>query len=124
MASYCTSDIHGYDDAFFALLQELNLKDDDTLYILGDVIDRGPNGIKLLQAIMDMPNVKMLLGNHEHMMLQYFDPSMIRWIGGRLVLLEDAEAFDGIREILTRKARQGVEVRLMYDDVGSTGRTS
>ena len=36
-------------------------------------------------------------------------------------LLEDAEAFDGIREILTRKARQGVEVRLMYDDVGSIG---
>lgn len=36
-------------------------------------------------------------------------------------LLEDAEAFDGIREILTRKAQQGVEVRLMYDDVGSIG---
>lgn len=36
-------------------------------------------------------------------------------------LLEDAEAFNGIREILVRKARQGVEVRLMYDDVGSIG---
>ncbi len=36
-------------------------------------------------------------------------------------ILEDGEAFDGIREILARKAQQGVEVRLMYDDVGSIG---
>lgn len=36
-------------------------------------------------------------------------------------LLEDAEAFNGIREILVRKVRQGVEVRLMYDDMGSIG---
>lgn len=36
-------------------------------------------------------------------------------------ILEDGEAFDSIREILARKARQGVEVRLMYDDVGSIG---
>ena len=36
-------------------------------------------------------------------------------------IIEDAEAFDGIREILTRKVSQGVEVRLMYDDVGSIG---
>ena len=36
-------------------------------------------------------------------------------------ILEDGEAFDGIREILVRKAREGVEVRLLYDDVGSIG---
>jgi len=36
-------------------------------------------------------------------------------------ILEDGEAFRQIREILERKAAQGVEVRLMYDDVGSIG---
>ena len=36
-------------------------------------------------------------------------------------ILEDGEAFSQIQEILERKAAQGVEVRLMYDDVGSIG---
>lgn len=35
------------------------------------MIDRGPDGISLLLEIMEMPDVAMLLGNHERMMLQY-----------------------------------------------------
>ena len=36
-------------------------------------------------------------------------------------IAEDGAAFREIEEILARKAAQGVEVRLMYDDVGSIG---
>lgn len=36
-------------------------------------------------------------------------------------ILEDGESFGQLREILARKARAGVEVRLMYDDFGSIG---
>jgi cardiolipin synthase len=39
-------------------------------------------------------------------------------------ILEDGEAFSQIRAILERKAAEGVEVRLMYDDLGSIGTTS
>ena len=35
--------------------------------------------------------------------------------------IEDAESFEGVRTILAKKARQGVEVRVIYDDVGSIG---
>lgn len=35
--------------------------------------------------------------------------------------IEDAEAFRGMKEILIQKAKQGVEVRLLYDDIGSVG---
>lgn len=35
--------------------------------------------------------------------------------------IEDSEAFDGLRKILVKKAREGVEVRVFYDDVGSVG---
>lgn len=45
------------------------------LYILGDVVDRGPDGISLLKEIMGMSNAIMLLGNHEYMMLQYMSPT-------------------------------------------------
>jgi len=56
-------------------MSKIELKPDDTLYILGDVIDRHPDGIKLLLEIMDSENIKMLLGNHEYMMLNALHPS-------------------------------------------------
>jgi len=68
--TYVMADIHGNLERFNSIMKQIRLKDDDTLYILGDVIDRFPDGIKILNRIMKMPNVKMLLGNHEYMMLQ------------------------------------------------------
>lgn len=35
--------------------------------------------------------------------------------------IEDAEAFDSIKKILVQKVKEGVEVRIIYDDVGSIG---
>ena len=44
--------------------------DDDFLYILGDVIDRnGDGGVAMLRWIIARPNVQLLMGNHEAMML-------------------------------------------------------
>ena len=66
---YVMSDIHGNMRRFISIMEQINLQPEDTLYILGDVIDRHPDGIRLLRKIMAMPNAKMLLGNHEYMML-------------------------------------------------------
>ena len=67
---YVTSDLHGYPlEKFKAMLEGVNFSQDDFLYILGDVIDRGKDGINLLRWIMLQPNVELLLGNHEAMML-------------------------------------------------------
>ena len=67
--TYVLSDIHGNLGRFESIMKQINLRPDDTLYILGDVVDRYPNGIKIVRRIMKMPHVKMLLGNHEYMML-------------------------------------------------------
>lgn len=67
---YVLSDIHGNQQRFDSIMKQIKLQEDDTLYILGDVVDRYPDGIKILRKIMKMPNVKMLLGNHEHMMMK------------------------------------------------------
>ena len=67
---YVLSDIHGQGRRFESILKQINLQPEDTLYILGDVIDRNPDGIRILRRIMEMPNVKMLLGNHERMMME------------------------------------------------------
>ncbi len=75
MAHYVMSDIHGEADRFHLMLEKIQFSKEDTLYILGDVVDRGPNGISLLREIMETSNVTMLLGNHEYMMLQYMSSS-------------------------------------------------
>ncbi len=64
------SDIHGQYDMFMELLGKIKLKDTDTLYILGDVLDRGQHPIKTLQKLMEMPNVICIVGNHELMALE------------------------------------------------------
>ena len=67
---YVLSDIHGNERRFHSVMKQICLQPEDTLYILGDVIDRHSGGIRLLRKIMAMPNVKMILGNHEYMMLR------------------------------------------------------
>ena len=68
---YATSDIHGYPlDAFRRLLDTAAFSDSDYLYVLGDVIDRnGDGGIEMILWMMDQPNIEMILGNHEAMLL-------------------------------------------------------
>ena len=70
---YVLSDIHGNARRFNSILSQIRLGEADTLYILGDVIDRHGKGIAILRQIMAAPNMKMLLGNHEYMMLRALD---------------------------------------------------
>lgn len=67
MATYCISDIHGDYNKYMKMLQKINLKDRDSLYILGDVVDRGKDSLKILQDMMMRINVFPIIGNHEYM---------------------------------------------------------
>lgn len=67
---YVMADIHGQYDMFIELLEKIGLTDTDTLYVLGDILDRGPNPIKVMQKLMDMPNAVCIVGNHELMALE------------------------------------------------------
>lgn len=67
--TYVVSDIHGRYDKYAALLERINFGDNDTLYVLGDIIDRYDDGIKIMLDMISRPNVVMLMGNHEAMML-------------------------------------------------------
>lgn len=69
---YVCSDLHGFPLVRFkALLSKAGFSGDDTLYILGDVVDRsGDGGIEMLLWIMKQRNIKMLKGNHEDMLLK------------------------------------------------------
>ena len=67
---YVTSDLHGFPlEKFKGFLESVNFSNDDFLYVLGDVIDRGNDGIRILKWLMSKPNTQLILGNHEAMML-------------------------------------------------------
>lgn len=61
--TYVCSDLHGNGDAYYDLKAILN--SDDKLYIIGDVLDRGDDGIDILLDIMSDSRISLILGNHE-----------------------------------------------------------
>lgn len=60
---YCISDIHGYYDLFCRLLEKIKFSGADKLYVLGDMIDKGPDSIRLAKLLFSMPNVFCIAGN-------------------------------------------------------------
>ena len=71
MAIYVTSDLHGLPlRKLKQLLNSVNFNNNDWLFILGDVIDRqSDGGVEILKWLIDQPNVQLILGNHEAMLL-------------------------------------------------------
>ena len=67
---YVISDVHGRYDLFLRMLERIGFGAGDTLYLLGDCIDRGPDGIAMLLDVMGRENVVPFLGNHEDMFLR------------------------------------------------------
>lgn len=67
MAVYACADLHGQGWAWDAIKNRL--APSDYLYFLGDAIDRGPDGVRIMQEILDRPNTTYIQGNHEQMML-------------------------------------------------------
>ncbi len=68
------SDIHGCYETFLELLDRLQLKKSDQLYLLGDFINRGPGSRQVIDTIMALQEkkykVQAIKGNHEELLLE------------------------------------------------------
>lgn len=66
---YALSDVHGCFDEFQRMLDLVSPTADDTVYVMGDVVDRGPKSAEMLVwCVEEAPeNFHFLLGNHEDM---------------------------------------------------------
>ena len=103
------SDIHGHDSVFRKLLKKAAFTKDDALVIVGDLLEKGPESLKVIRTLMALERthqVHVLLGNMDvftiHRILSddpvwrdmLFDkaPDMVRSWGGCLLyeLLEEA----------------------------------
>ena len=61
------ADIHGQYEAYIKMLELIDFSDGDELYVLGDVVDRGTDPIKILLDMSMRPNVYPIMGNHDYM---------------------------------------------------------
>lgn len=67
---YVMSDLHGMYEKYMEMLQVIDFKKQDTLYVLGDMIDRGSEPVRILKDMMQRENVHALFGNHELMCVE------------------------------------------------------
>lgn len=70
LSTYVMSDLHGNYKAYKDMLEKIEFSNADTLFILGDILDRGPHPIKIILDVMNRPNVEVLAGNHCMMALE------------------------------------------------------
>lgn len=64
------SDIHGMYEKYKGMLKQIQFSEDDVLYVIGDVVDRGKESIKILKDMMLRSNVYGIIGNHEVMAVE------------------------------------------------------
>ena len=62
-------DIHGYKETLNSLIDNLNLGLEDIVICLGDMVDRGPDSVGVVNLFMQEENMYSLKGNHEEMLL-------------------------------------------------------
>ena len=66
---YVVSDLHGNGLLWDKIKEKLNV--DDTLYFLGDAIDRGPDGLYIMLDMLNNPRVTYIKGNHEQFAIDF-----------------------------------------------------
>jgi serine/threonine protein phosphatase 1 len=91
--SIAIGDIHGHMPALDALLAALDVRPDDVVIPLGDVVDRGPDSkgvVACLLALEERCTLRPVMGNHEEMLLAAYQGLSDRrfWLkfGGREAL--------------------------------------
>ncbi len=84
MATYVFSDVHGHYKTLDRLLERVSPASDDEVWTLGDMVDRGPDPISVMRACRDLCGDRVLMGNHEDMMLD----ALIRHPGDELTVFQ------------------------------------
>ena len=70
--TYVMSDIHGMSHLLEEMLEKIRFSAEDRLYILGDMIDRGPDPGGVMDLAAAHPNITALRGNHEDTFAEWY----------------------------------------------------
>jgi len=87
--TFVIPDIHGCCRTFRQLLfNKLEIEKTDTLFLLGDYIDRGPDSKGVIETIFELQrdgyDVQAIRGNHEQMLIEFLasnsDEDLMDWL--------------------------------------------
>lgn len=129
-----TSDIHGDDDGFAAFLRQIDFNKNDALVIVGDILEKGNQSLKLLQRIMKMENVFLVCGNNDTVFEDwltdnFMDQSVLNYMNSReeSILIEIAkenqisyqslEDIQLLKTIIKEKYKNEVEYLAQLPDI-------
>lgn len=76
----CISDIHGGIDLLKELLIKVGFSNNDYLFIIGDIIEKGPKSLETLQYVMQLSkldNVYVLIGNNDFALINILNDEKI-----------------------------------------------
>jgi bis(5'-nucleosyl)-tetraphosphatase (symmetrical) len=74
MSTYLIGDVHGCYDELRALLEQVDFQPgQDTLWLTGDLVARGPGSLDVLRYVKSLgDSVRLVLGNHDlHLLAVY-----------------------------------------------------
>lgn len=92
-------DIHGCHETLKELLSRY--PDETEIYSVGDIIDRGPKSEEVVQLAIDM-GFKTVIGNHEHMLLDYIEKTN-KYKSGTFLYNGGRETLNGCKDSKGRK---------------------
>ena len=84
--TYVVANLHGNYTKFKALLKAIAFKDSDIMYILGDIVDYGDEGMELVGDLSVRYNIYPIVGEHDY--------TAVRMLSGFEKMLKSGETPD------------------------------
>lgn len=105
MATYLIGDVHGCYDELVALLHQVDFNpEQDTLWLTGDLVARGPGSLDVLRYVKSLgDSVRLVLGNHDLHLLAVFAGISRNKPKDRLTPLLEAPDADALLNWLRRQ---------------------
>ncbi len=113
---YVIGDIHGCRDKYEAMLEKLSPSEHDAVFVLGDVLDVGDDGVEILNDMMYRANIYPILGERE-----YYAKNFLPIIAEKGSAEKALESLDGdekaeLSKWLSMKSEKTIEAFLKLGD--------
>ena len=114
---YVVSDIHGNYNLLVKLLNKINFSEDDTLFVLGDVIDKGKDVQNLLNLLFGKlrDNAVVLVGNHEYELIKLVTDLIVKDAEDD-VILSECKKFLGVEKLSLQDVDDIMNMPIYYEE--------